>query len=109
MDQIEKTKRNIDYRVNKSIEKSQEDLIQVSIYIKQLNNFIDGKIELSDNRIYNIFQWLVNNFMLNFIYQLEENKVVLRRARKFKEKNTSRPYFEDIQKLSYIQKKDDEN
>lgn len=106
--QASNIKNTIINRVAEPIEKSQEDLLQVSIYIQQLNNFIDGQIELSENKIYIMLKWLSSNFCLNLIYLLEENIVFLRRARKFEERSSSSYCFTELQDLLFVpeEKKD---
>ncbi len=81
---------------------SKENLIKVSTYIKQLNSHINGNIELSSNKIYNMLTWLQANFTLNLIYKLDEGKVVLRRARKYEEKNSKSFCYKHVQDLVCI-------
>ena len=82
------TKNHIDSRTSEDVERSRENLLQVSTYIKQLNTYIDGgDIKLSKHKIYNMIQWLFKNFTLNLIYQLDKDIVVFRRARKYEETN----------------------
>ncbi|PPK57336.1 hypothetical protein B0F89_15010 [Malaciobacter marinus] len=77
---------------SKTSEKSQEELIEASIYIEQLNNFIEDKIELSEDKVYQLLKYLYENHSLNLIYQLGKDKW-LRRARKYEEKNTQVPKY----------------
>ncbi len=100
--QLEIIKNSIEKRVSETVSTSQEDLVQVSTYIKQLNSYIYEDIELSSNKIYNMLKWLQANFTLNLIYELDEEKVVLRRARKYEEKNSNSPCFKNVQDLIYI-------
>ncbi len=88
---------------SKTSEKSQEELIEASIYIEQLNNFIEDKIELSEDKVYQLLKYLYENHSLNLIYQLDKDKW-LRRARKYEEKNTQVPKycFTKIDELSVI-------
>ena len=92
----------INNRTNIIIEKSIEELKEVSIIIKQLNNFIDGKLELSSNSIKIKIQRLIEHFTINLIYELDSN-IAFRRARKFEEKTSITPYcFNELQDLSFI-------
>lgn len=77
---------------SKEPEKSKEELIDASIYIDQLNDFIEEKIELSENKVYLLLKYLYDNHTLNLIYQLDKDKW-LRRARKYEEKNTQVPKY----------------
>jgi len=81
---------------------SKENLIKVSIYINQLNSYIDGELTLSSNKIYNMLRWLYMKFTISLAYDLDENIVVLRRARKYDKKNSEVNYFTDIQDLICI-------
>ena len=73
--------------LSKTLEKCYAELIDASIYIDQLNNFIDDKIQLSENKVYQLIKYLYENHTLNLIYQLDKDKW-LRRARKHEEKDT---------------------
>ncbi len=89
-------------RTSEDIEVSENNLLKLSICIQQLNSYIDNDIGLSSNAIYNKLKWMFSDFSFNFIYKLNE-KTVLRRARKFEEKNSSSYCFKNTQELSYIQ------
>lgn len=78
--------------LSKTPEKCKEELIHASIYIEQLNNFIDDKIQLSENKVYQLLKYLYENHSLNLIYQLGEGKW-LRRARKYEQKDTRVPKY----------------
>ena len=96
------TKSHIDSRTSEDVEQSRENLLQVSTYIKQLNTYIDGgDITLSKHKIYNMTQWLFENFTFNLIYKLE-GKVIFRRARKYEKMNIETPYFKCLKELTYI-------
>jgi hypothetical protein len=106
----EQYERNIKEIMNRSLqdeEVSKENLINLSTNIKQLNSYINNEIELSSNAIYNKLKWMYSNLSFNFIYELEEN-ILLRRARKFEEKNSLTYCFQNTKELSYIQEKDSE-
>lgn len=78
--------------LSKTPEKCYTELIDASIYIEQLNDFIDDKIQLSENKVYKLLKYLYANHSLNLIYQLSEGKW-LRRARKYEEKDTKIPKY----------------
>jgi len=78
--------------LSKTPEKCQEELIEASIYIEQLNNFIDDKIQLSENKVYQLLKYLYQNHTLNLIYQLDKDKW-LRRARKYEERDIKVPKY----------------
>lgn len=78
--------------LSKTLEKCYAELIDASIYIDQLNNFIDDKIQLSENKVYQLIKYLYENHTLNLIYQLEKDKS-LRRARKYEERNIEVPKY----------------
>ncbi len=82
---------HVNKRTSEPIETSICGLKEISMNIKQLNSYIDGNLELSNKKIYNILTNLYSNFSLNLIYELNEN-IVLRRARKFEEKKASINY-----------------
>jgi len=77
---------------SKEQEESKEELIAASIYIDQLNDFIDDKIQLSENKVYLLLKYLYENHSLHLEYQLDKDKW-LRRARKYEEKNTQIPKY----------------
>lgn len=93
---------DINNRVAEDIVTSQDNLIKVATYIKQLNSYIDGDIELSSSKIYNMLKWLQAKFTLNLIYKLDEKIVVIRRARKHEEKNSKSFCYTDVQDLICI-------
>ncbi|MDD3854087.1 hypothetical protein [Sulfurimonas sp.] len=76
----------------KTPEKCQEELIEASIYINQLNDFIDDKIKLSENKVYQLLKYLYENHSLHLKYQLDKDKW-LRRARKYEERDTRVPKY----------------
>jgi len=89
-------------RTSISQEKATEELKEVSTTIKQLNEFISGNSELSNNAIEIKIKRLISHFSINLIYELDSN-IAFRRARKFEEENSDIPYcFNNIQDLSYI-------
>lgn len=92
----------IEDRTSLDKDKSQEELNEVSVIIKQLNSFIDGNLELSANGIEIKIQRLISHFTLNLIYELDSD-IAFRRARKFEEKNSKTSHcFDELQELSYI-------
>lgn len=95
--------KNIEYIetvfLSKKRHKSKKEFIQASTYIKQLNDFIDDKIELSENKVFILLKDLYSNHSLHLTYELEKN-IYLRRARKYEEKN--------VNNLSYCFSKTDE-
>ena len=92
-----------DLVLSKTREESKEELIEASICIEQLNNFIDDKIELSEKKVYLLLKYLYENHSLHLIYELDKDKW-LRRARKYEEKDTQVPkyYFTKTNELSII-------
>lgn len=78
--------------LSKTLEECQKELIDASIYIEQLNNFIDDKIQLSENKVYQLLKYLYENHTLNLKYQLDKDKW-LRRARKYEEQDTQAPNY----------------
>lgn len=78
--------------LSKTLEKCYAELIDASIYIDQLNNFIDEKIQLSENKVYQLVKYLYENHTLHLKYQLDKDKW-LRRARKYEEKDTQVPKY----------------
>lgn len=101
-----KRKKDIDdfleKRTSIDIEKSIEELKEVSSLIKQLNDFIDNKLELSTKEIENKIQRLVSHFTINLIYELD-SQIALRRARKFTTEKTSIPFcFDNLQDMLYV-------
>lgn len=83
---------------------SRKELQEVSVIIKQLNNYIDGSLELSKNDIRLKITRLISRFTINLIYTLDSN-IAFRRARKFdKEKSCTAYCFDTLQELSYIPK-----
>lgn len=88
--------------LTKTSEESLEELKIASIYIKQLNNFIDEKIQLSENKVYLLLNYLYINHSLHLIYELNEG-INLRRARKFEEINPNTKFcFNKTSELSVI-------
>ncbi len=84
------------------IKKSIEELIEVSLIIKQLNDFIDSKLELSSKEIENKVQRLISHFTINLAYELDL-KIALRRARKFTTEETSIPFcFDNLKDMLYV-------
>ena len=81
-----------DLVLSKTREESKEELIEASICIEQLNNFIDDKIELSEKKVYLLLKYLYENHSLHLIYELDKDKW-LRRARKYEEKDTQVPKY----------------
>lgn len=81
-----------DLVLSKTPEESKEELIEASICIEQLNNFIDDKIELSEKKVYLLLKYLYENHSLHLIYELDKDKW-LRRARKYEEKDTQVPKY----------------
>lgn len=94
--------------LSKSIEKSLEEIEIASKYIKQLNDFIDDKIQLSEKRIYLLLNYLYSNHSLHLSYELKDD-IGLRRARKYEEINSKIKHcLTQISELSVIpdEKKD---
>lgn len=84
------------------IEKSLEELIEVSFIIKQLSDFIDNKLELSSGDIQNRIQRLVSHFTINLIYELN-SVIALRRARKFTTEKTNINFcFDNLEDMLYV-------
>jgi len=76
----------------KTPEKCQEELIEASMYIEQLNDFIEDKIQLSENKIYLLLKYLYENHSLHLKYQLDKDKW-LRRARKYAKEDIRVPKY----------------
>lgn len=92
----------IEKRTSIDIEKSLEELIEVSLIIKQLNDFIDRKLELSSKEIKNKIQRLISHFTINLIYALD-SEIALRRTRKFTTEKTSIPFcFDNLEDMLYV-------
>jgi len=105
-----KRKKNIEEHIEKitSLNKNESliKLNEASIIIKQLNDFIDGNLELTTRGIEIRIQKLINDFTVNLEYELDST-IAFRRARKFEKSVSNVPYcFDDLQELSYI---DDSN
>lgn len=92
-------------RASQDKEISKQNLDKVSTYIEQLNSYIYNDIELTDNAIYSKLKWMYEKLSFNFIYKLEED-ILLKRARKYEEKNSSYYCFQNTDELSYIQNSD---
>jgi hypothetical protein len=71
----------------------------VSIYIQQLNDFIDSKLELSEDRVKYLLAYLVGYFTITLDIPIDKGMKILR-ARKFDEIEKE-PCFEEVSKLSY--------
>ena len=92
----------IEKRTSIDIEKSLEELIEVSLIIKQLNDFLDSKLELSSKEIENKVQRLISHFTINLAYELD-SEIALRRARKFTTEETSIPFcFDNLKDMLYV-------
>ncbi len=90
-ERLKTIKDHINKRTSEPIETSISGLKEISVNIKQLNSYIDSNLELSSKKIYHILTNLYSNFSLGLIYELNEN-IVLRRARKFEEKESKINY-----------------
>lgn len=71
----------------------------VSIFIQQLNDFIDNELELSEDRIKYLLADLVGSFTITFDIPMDKGTKI-RRARKF-DKIEEEPCFKDVSDLSY--------
>lgn len=71
----------------------------VSIIIQQLNDFIDKELELSEERVKYLLDYLVGYFTITLDIPIDKGVKILR-ARKFDEIEKI-PCFEDVSKLSY--------
>lgn len=92
----------LENRTSINIEESLEELIEVSSLIKQLNGFIDNKLELSSKEIENKIKRLISHFTINLVYKLD-SKIALRRARKFTTEKTSIPFcFDNLEDMLYV-------
>lgn len=92
----------LEKRTSIDIEKSIEELKEVSSISEQLNNFIDNKLELSSREIENKVQRLISHFTINLIYELD-SQIAFRRARKFTTKEASIPFcFDNLQDMLYV-------
>ena len=100
-------KKTIEIRTSISVDKSIDELIEVSTLTKDLNDFIEGSLTLDDDKVYEIIKRLTSHFTLNLIIDLD-SEIAFRRARKFEEEEESKiPYcFDNIQNLSYIPESD---
>ena len=72
----------------------------VSTIIKQLNNFIDGKISLSEERVESLLDHLIGYYTITLDIPLDTGLKILR-AVKFNNLN-KKPYFSEVSRLSYI-------
>jgi len=87
---------------DENIKNSKKELREVSTIIKQLNDFIDGSLELNAIGIEIRIKRLISHFTINLIYELDSN-IAFRRARKFEEKTSKVDYFfDEVQDMSYI-------
>jgi len=91
----------INRRTSISIDKSIEELTEVSTIIRELNQFIEGKLDLDNNQINIKIKRLISHFTINLIFDLD-SEIALRRARKFTEESTTSYCFNNLQDLSYI-------
>jgi len=72
----------------------------VAIIIKQINGFIKGEINLSEDRIYTLLDHLVGYYTITLELQLEKKTKILR-AVKYNNLN-NKPCFDKVSRLSYI-------
>ena len=94
-------KKFIKMRTSISIEKSIDELREVSTIIRELNGFIEGSLTLDDDEIKVKIKRLTSRFTISLILDLD-SEISFRRARKF-EKESNTPYcFDNLQDLSYI-------
>ena len=92
----------LEERTSIDIDESIKELKEVSSLIKQLNDFIDNKLELSSREIENKVQRLISYFTINLIYELD-SQIAFRRARKFTTEETSIPFcFDNLQDMLYV-------
>jgi hypothetical protein len=72
----------------------------VSVIIKQLNDYIDGKINLSVERVTSLLEHLVGYYTITLDIPLDSGVKILRAVKfdNFEEK----PYFCEVSRLSYI-------
>jgi hypothetical protein len=92
----------LEERTSINSEKSLEELIEASSIIKQLNDFIDSKLELSSKEIESKIKRLISHFTITLIYEFN-SEIALRRARKFTTEETSIPFcFDNLEDMLYV-------
>jgi len=96
----------IDKKAIAGNENSLSHLTDVSITIKQLNDFIDERIELSDDRLDYLLGNLVGDFTVTLTFPLAKGTEIIR-ARKLDIEliqPRKHPYLMEVKELSYIPK-----
>jgi len=76
---------------------------RVSMIIKRLNNYIDRKIELSNNEIEGLLDKLVGYYTVTLNFPLSKGVNIVR-AVKFEESNSKKRCYAKVSRLSYIPK-----
>lgn len=99
--------KNITDLIDKKAQELNKDVFyhanEVSLIIRQLNEHIDEKISLSENRIEMLLDHLVGFFTITLDIPLNKNTEILR-AVKFEEVKFTTPCYSDVSRLSYIPK-----
>ncbi len=94
------TKEYIDNAAREQNPTSEEDLLQVSFVIKELNAYIDKTLELSTKGIEDRLDSLIGYFTVTLDDTYPVGLKILR-ARKFEEGRDKKPSFKLVQDLSY--------
>ena len=92
----------IEKRTSINKEDAKKDLQEVSELVKELNSYIDGILNLSQNSIDLKIDRLLSYFSFNLAFSFPAD-IALRRARKFDIKDSKIQYcYDKVQDLSYI-------
>ncbi len=77
-------------------------LLEVSKYIKQLNLYIDGLLQLSSSEIENKLEYLIGFFTITLEHPIDAGLKFLRAVKYQEEIDTTSPCYKEVSRLSYI-------
>ncbi len=100
----EKLKTLIDKKAHEMNSNSLYHLEEISKYIKQLNLYIDGILQLSSSELESKLEYLVGFFTITLEHPIDAGLKFLRAVKYQEEIDTTFPCYEEVSRLSYIPK-----